>query len=270
MTPARRQVLVVGGSRGIGKAVAAAFVQAGCDVAIAARNRDEVAATAAALGATGLICDVSDAVQVEQAISALPSVDVVVNAAAVQGGRGAIGPLWDTEPASFARVIEINLVGTYNVLRSAIRHMRPRRSGTVILFSGGGSTAPRPGFDAYGASKTAVLRLAESTQAALAAEGSAVRVFAVAPGAVATTMTQEILENIDLVPQEAAAASGVAEGKGGVPATMAADLCVFLSGEDSSPLAGRLVHVRESYRDYVRRGLGDDDGRLRRIGYSGG
>lgn len=257
----------MGGSRGIGEAVASAFVKTGADVAIAARNPEAVEATAFACGATGIVCDVSDPQSVEQAVARFAPVDVIVNAAAVQGGRGAIGPLWDTDPASFARVIEINLLGSYNVLRTGLRHMRPRGHGTIVLFSGGGSTAARPGFDAYGASKTAVLRLAESAQLALDAEGAAIRVFAIAPGAVATAMTQEVMENADLVPQEAATAKGVAEGQAGVPASMAADLCVFLSGPDSSALAGRLVHVRENYRDYVRKTLDEHAGRLRRVDY---
>ncbi len=265
-----RRVLIFGGSRGIGEAVAAAFVNAGDEVAIAARDATVAEATATKLQTASYACDVSDARAVEQVIEAFAPVDVVINAAAIQGGRGAIGALWDTDPASFATVIEVNLIGTYNVLRAALRHMRQRCRGSVILFSGGGATAPRPGLDAYGASKTAVLRLAESAQVALDKEGTPIRIFAIAPGAVATAMTREVLDNIEQVPQEADAARGVAEGTAGVPPTLAADLCLFLAGEESSPLAGRLVHVRENYRDYVRRSLGNDAGRLRRGEYPSG
>lgn len=262
-----RRVLIVGGSRGIGEAVASAFAKAGDMVAIAARSEAEVAAAASRLGASSFVCDVADAQAVERMIEAFAPVDVVVNAAAVQGGRRAIGALWDTDPESFSKVIEVNLLGTYNVLRAALRHMRQRRAGAIILFSGGGSTAPRPGFDAYGASKTAVLRLAESVQVALDEEGMPIRIFAVAPGAVATAMTREVLDNIELVPREADAAKSVADGSAGVPATMAADLCLFLASAGSSPLAGRLVHVKENYDDYVQRELGADAGRLRRVDY---
>lgn len=261
------RVIVFGGSRGIGKAVANGFADSGAEVAIVARNEDEVAAAAEEIGAVGLVGDVSDLQSVELAFANFAPVDVVVNAAAIQGGRGAIGPLWDTDPESFARVIEINLLGSYHVLRTALQHMRPRRQGTIILFSGGGSTAARPGFDAYGASKTAVLRLVESAQIALDAEGVPIRVHAVAPGAVATAMTQEILANVDLVPHEATSARGVAQGQAGVPASMAADLCLFLSSSNCEPLAGRLVHVRESYRDYARRAFDAHAGRLRRVDY---
>lgn len=249
--------------------MATAFANAGDDVAISARSATEVAATASRLGASFFVCDVTDPHAVERMIEAFAPIDVVVNAAAIQGGRGAIGALWDTDPVSFAKVIEVNLVGTYNVLRAALRQMRQRRRGSIMLFSGGGSTAARPGFDAYGASKTAVLRLAESAQIALDEEGMPIRIFAIAPGAVATAMTREVLDNIELVPREADAARSVADGRSGVPPTLAAELCLFLAGKESSPLAGRLVHVREDYRGYVQRELGDHAGRLRRVDYPG-
>jgi 3-oxoacyl-[acyl-carrier protein] reductase len=262
-----RRVLVFGGSRGIGEAVATAFSQAGDVVSIAARNPTETAVAASRLRATSFVCDISDAHAVERVIEACGPVDIVINAAAIQGGRGAIGPLWDTDPASFAKVIEINLLGTYNVLRAGLRQMRQNGRGSIILFSGGGSTGPRPGFDAYGASKTAVLRLAESAQAALDQEGKPIRIFTIAPGAVATAMTREVLDNVALVPQEADSAQDVADGKAGVPPTLAAELCLFLAEEAGGALSGRLVHVREDYRDYVRRDLGEHAGRLRRVDY---
>jgi 3-oxoacyl-[acyl-carrier protein] reductase len=219
------------------------------------------------MGARGFVGDIADADTVDRIMDAAGDLDVVVNAAAIQGGRGAMGPLWETDPERFARVIEVNLVGAYVVLRAALRRMRARREGTVVLFSGGGSTGPRPGLDAYGTSKTAVLRLAESAQRALDDEGSPVSVFAIAPGAVATAMTREVLDNADAVPGEIESARGIAAGEQGVPASLAADLCMFLASPEAAPLAGRLVHVREDYRAYVQRDLGADAGRLRRVDF---
>jgi NAD(P)-dependent dehydrogenase (short-subunit alcohol dehydrogenase family) len=214
------------------------------------------------------VCDVSDPDAVDRVLAASAPLDIVINAAAVQGGAGAIGALWDTEPKAVASLININLFGSYVVLRGALRRMRAQKRGSVILFSGGGSTGPRPGFDAYGATKTGVLRLAESAQKALDDEGSTeVRVFAIAPGAVSTAMTQEVLAYAALVPNEASAAREVAEGQGGVPASLAADLCLFLAEAEARPLAGRLVHVKESYRAYVTQQLDSDAGRLRRAAY---
>ncbi len=260
-----RHVVIFGGARGIGAAVAAAFVAAGDVVTIAARTAREVEAKAAELGARGVVADVTDPVAVDAVLDAADPVDVVVHAAAIQGGAGAIGPIWDTDPAAFARVVDINLTGSYVVLRAALRRLRAR-GGSVVMFSGGGSVFPRPGFDAYGATKTAVLRLVESAQRALDDEGSAVRLYAIAPGAVATAMTQEVLALAALVPGEAESARKIAAGEG-VPPERAAELCLFLATEAAAPLAGRLVHVKEPWRDYVGRALGPDAGRLRRADY---
>lgn len=252
-------MLVFGGSRGIGAAVAARFAREGASVTVVARG-----------AGPGIHCaDVGDAQAVAAVFERAGPVQVVVNAAAIQGGAGAIGPLWETDPSAFAEVLRVNLLGSYHVLREALRSMRRHAvGGAVILFSGGGAAFPRPRFAAYGASKTAVVRLVESTARELAEAGSAIRVFAVAPGAVATAMTREIVEH--------AAQAGVAETASAqhtleveaVPPELAAELCLFLAGEDAASLSGRLLHVREPYRDYLRQALGDDAGRLRRIGFA--
>jgi len=262
-----RMVMVFGGARGIGATVARAFARAGDQVAIAARSQAEVTTAAREIGATGHVCDILDAVAVEAMMAAAGTPDMVINAAAIQGGRGGIGPVWDTDPEAVAMTIGINLTGAFNVTRAALRAMRPAGKGTLVQFSGGGSTGARPGFAAYGASKTGVLRLVETAQAELDAEGSGIRVFALAPGAVATAMTREVLDNADRVPGEVADAGDIADGRAGVPPEMAAELCLFLATEAAAPLAGRLTHVREAYRDYVARDLGSDAGRLRRADY---
>lgn len=262
----QRRVLVFGGARGIGAAVAKAFADGGDKVAIAARTQAQVDETAKAIGAEGHVADVSDPASVASVFEAFAAPDVVVHAAAVQGGAGAIGPIWDTDPKAFAQVVDINLTGSYYVLREALRAMRARGTGVVVMFSGGGSVFPRAGFDAYGATKTGVLRLVESAQVALDEEGSKVRLHAIAPGAVKTAMTEEVLTLAQKVPGEAQAAQKVADGDG-VPPTMAADLCQFFATDAAAKLKGRLVHVKEPYREYVERDLDDAAGKLRRHDY---
>ena len=141
-----RLTIIFGGARGIGAAVARAFAAAGDTVVIAARTARDVKHLAQEIGAQGFACDVSDPEAVEAVFSAIAPPDVVINAAAIQGGRGGIGPIWETDPARFSQVIDINLVGAYNVTRSALLRMRPRGRGSLVMFSGGGSTGPRPGF----------------------------------------------------------------------------------------------------------------------------
>ena len=261
-------MLVFGGSRGIGATVAKAFAARGDRVTIAARTGRELEATARALGATAVVVDVADPDAVAAAFARTGPPDVTVHAAAIQGGPGAVGPLWETEPAAFAEVARVNLLGSYLVLRGAIRALRgANRPGTVILFSGGGAAFPRPRFAAYGVTKTAVLRLVETTAQELREVGAPIAVFAIAPGAVHTAMTREILE------LEARAGGSEAEqaqktiAGGGVPPEKAADLCLFLATPAARPLAGRLVHVNEDYRGYVTRALAQDAGCLRRAGY---
>lgn len=96
------------------------------------------------------------------------------------------------DPAQWNATLETNLNGTFYVIRAF--HDLLVRSGTrakVICLSGGGSTSPRPNFSAYAASKTAVVRLVEN----LAAEwqGNSVDINAVAPGAVDTQMTDQVI-----------------------------------------------------------------------------
>ncbi len=263
-----RSVVVFGGARGIGATVAKTFAEIGDNVVISARNPEEVATTARAIGAKGQVCDITDTAAVRAVLATSGQPDIVINTAAIQGGRGAIGPIWETDPEAVAATIRINLIGAVNVIRESLRVMRPVDNGVLIQFSGGGSTAPRAGFAAYGVSKTGVLRLVETAQMELEAEGSKIRLFALAPGAVATAMTREVLENEDRVPEEAKEAGDIAGGRAGVSPDLAAELCQFLASDQATPLCGRLIHVLEKYRDYVGFDLGPNDGRLRRVDYT--
>ncbi len=259
--------MVFGGGRGIGAAVGSAFATAGDTVTLVARTEAQVRETARQIGATALVADVGDPQAVARVFERVPMPDVVVHAAGVQGGPGAVGPLWETDPLAFAAVVRINFLGTYHVLRESLRRMQ---SGAVICFSGGGAAFPRPYFAAYGATKTGVLRLVETAQRELREQGREVSVFALAPGAVRTAMTEEVLAlGVAAGSAEAEAARKITQGEG-VPPQLAGELCRFLATPQARPLAGRLVHVKESYREYVRRGLSEASGCLRRIDYPEG
>ena len=92
------------------------------------------------------------------------------------------------------RTVDIDLTGSFRVLAEATRRMRKRATGNIVLFSGGGAVYSRPNFSAYAAAKAGVLRLVENAADELAAANlSGIRVFAVAPGAVRSRMTTEVL-----------------------------------------------------------------------------
>lgn len=268
---AKPSVLVFGGGRGIGEAVARGFAAAGAEVMVAGRTSFQVENVADEIGGRSMTADIGDAESVAAVFSECGPFQVVVNSAAVQGGSGAVAELWKTDPPAFADVVRIDLLGSYHVLRESIRSMESNAlDGSVILFSGGGSTTPRPRFGAYGASKSAVLRMVESTALELRQRGSGIRIFTVAPGAVHTQMTEEVLRlDTPAGEEEVDLAMATSSGRG-VSASLASRLCCFLAGPDSAGLAGRLVHIHEDYEAYASRTLSEAAGCLRRVGYEPG
>jgi NAD(P)-dependent dehydrogenase (short-subunit alcohol dehydrogenase family) len=133
-----KRVLVTGASHGIGYAVAEGFVRAGAHVAILSSTADITEAAAklsSAIGreVKGLICDITDRAQVRQAVGGLGPLDVLVNNA----GLERLTPMYeegDEVERLFARIIEINLIGTYYVTRQALTQM-PEGSNIIITAS---------------------------------------------------------------------------------------------------------------------------------------
>jgi NAD(P)-dependent dehydrogenase (short-subunit alcohol dehydrogenase family) len=267
--------LIFGASRGIGRMLAQALAAQGCTVTAAGRAKQllrslqrDCQRQGAALQAT--VADVTRESSVAAAFRAHRSAwkqgpDVVINCAATQGP---IADTWQVTARAFKETMDTNLFGSFLVARAAVRDMLPRRRGTIILFSGGGAAFSRPRFAAYGASKTAVLRLVETIADELRAAGlSGIRIAAIAPGAVKTRMTAAILA--------AAAAAGKTEctqaravtASGGTPLEQILDLVRFIADDPrGTAVSGSLVHVREPYRALPRLAkLPDGCGKLRRL-----
>jgi NAD(P)-dependent dehydrogenase (short-subunit alcohol dehydrogenase family) len=179
------QVLVVGGTSGIGAGIAAGFAAAGAHVTVTGATEGEVAA-AQGQGLAARVLDVTDADAVTALAGALGAVDHVVVCAGVIR-RGA-----EHDPAVFAEVLDINLTGAMRVA-AAFRPALAKAQGTLTLtasmlsFFGGGLV---PG---YAASKGGVAQLAKSLAIAWAAEG--IRVNAVAPGWIATPLTDALRDD---------------------------------------------------------------------------
>jgi NAD(P)-dependent dehydrogenase (short-subunit alcohol dehydrogenase family) len=239
---AGRRVLVTGGSMGIGRAICQALAEADASVIVAARGTEEIEATVAALPGgshRGLQIDVASASAWEQAmpeINTEPGIDGLVTAAGI---LGPIGRLDEIDPAEFRATIEINLIGTMLALRACIPALAAA-GGAAVTFSGGGSTSPLARYDAYAASKAAVVRLTENV--AGTAEEQGVRINCVAPGFVATRMHEGTL---------AAGAERVGDDyyektrrqldEGGVPARVAAELTCFLLSAEAAGITGKLI-----------------------------
>lgn len=198
---ANRKILVTGSSRGIGRAVAEAFAQAGDLVAVHHHANPELAAqVVASLPGDGHVvvqADISDPqavrVMVDDAAARLGGLDVLVNNAASYG-RVAY-PVSDVSYEQWQQVwrqtIDLNLIGAANVTWCAVRHMMAAGGGRIVNVSSRGAFRGEPGQPAYGASKAGLNALGQSLAVALAPHH--ITVAAVAPGFVQTDMAAQHL-----------------------------------------------------------------------------
>ena len=181
---AGRQVLVVGGTSGIGAGIAAGFMRCGARVQVTGASAADVdAADTSLANAQRAVLDVRDTQAVQACIDALPQLDVLVNCAGILK-RGS-----ELDPAVFADVIDINLNGTLRTCAAARDKLRASggaivNTASMLSFFGGGLV---PG---YAASKGGVAQLTKSLAIAYAPDR--IRVNAVAPGWIATRLTDAL------------------------------------------------------------------------------
>src|SRR4051794_29098049 len=193
MRLAGKRALITGSSQGFGLAVARAFVEAGADVMLCARSaqplyqsqRDLMESTQGKARVLAIPADVSqpDDVHnlVEAALAQLGGLEILVCNAGVYGPKGAVQ---DVSWVEWSQAVAINLMGTVLPCREVLRHFLERKSGKILLLSGGGATKPIPCLSAYAASKAAVVRFGETL--AEEVREMSIDVNAVAPGALNT------------------------------------------------------------------------------------
>ncbi|MFO1143144.1 MAG: SDR family oxidoreductase [Amaricoccus sp.] len=189
-------VLVTGASRGIGLAIARSFAAAGAEVFMLANGAGIEAAAEAVATETGarchpIACDITDSAAVQAALAGIGRIDVLVNNA----GLERITPLADTDPeveATFRRIVDINVNGTFLVTRHALPKMRS--GGRIILTASIWSRTAVPEFSAYVASKHANLGFMRAAAHELGPQG--ITVNAVCPGWVRTDAAMLSLANM--------------------------------------------------------------------------
>jgi 3-oxoacyl-[acyl-carrier protein] reductase len=182
---------VTGGNRGIGKAIAESFLQAGDDVVVACRS-GAAPEDLAALGAHGVVCDVTDSASVDSAFDAAEQHFGPVEVAVANAGVTRDGLLLRMSDTDVDEVIDTNLVGAIRVARRAAKAMLRLRRGRIVLVSSVVGLLGSAGQVNYAASKAGLVGLARSAARELGSRGITVNV--VAPGFVDTEMTAVLSE----------------------------------------------------------------------------
>ncbi|MBS1859095.1 MAG: SDR family oxidoreductase [Acidobacteria bacterium] len=271
MTQHRPQcVLITGAGRGIGKRLALGFAKEGARVGLLSRSEAELDLAKLEIEQAGgtamrLRADVRHPDEIAHAVDrmrgAFGSLDVLICAAAVQGP---IGPFLATKPKAWNETIETNLIGVANSCRAALPPMIEHRSGKIILIAGGGGAYSRPNFTAYGASKTAVIRFAETL--ADEVRDFNVQVNTMAPGAAYSHMTDEILN----AGEDRAGSKEIEDAQrvritGGISPEKQIALALFLASERSNHISGKLIHVNDDWKRYEQESMRPDLFTLRRV-----
>jgi 3-oxoacyl-[acyl-carrier protein] reductase len=178
-----KRLVVAGGSRGIGRAIAMAFAQEGAAVSICARGAGGVGEAEAALKKTGAMvhaatCDLGDGAAVrgyiEAAAKALGGIDILVNNASGFGRTD--------DEAGWAASVNVDLMGTVRATQTAIPHLQKAGGGAILHISSISGLAPSVRTPPYGAVKAALIQLTLTQAAALAKDK--IRVNCIAPGSI--------------------------------------------------------------------------------------
>lgn len=252
-----RNAIITGASQGLGRTIAEHFLREGANVVLCARSEADLNATQKQLAALAperkvlaRPCDVSNAAQVDEVVALamreLGSVEVLV---ANAGVYGPMGPTESVDLEEWRRALDINLFGVLLPCRALIPHFKKTNAGKIVVISGGGATNPLPNISAYAASKAAVVRLMETLAEEL--KPHHVDVNAIAPGALATRLVDEVLA---AGPDKVGAAffekNKQWKEKGATSPDLGAALAVYLASADSDGITGKLISAQwDPWRD---------------------
>jgi NAD(P)-dependent dehydrogenase (short-subunit alcohol dehydrogenase family) len=244
-----KTVLITGGGTGIGAAIAKRFVSDGARVCITGRRREVLEELAgslppqAAVACSGDVCKYEDVEKmVMKALTLGGRLDALVNSAGIDPRGG----ITDIDVATWKKVIEVNLVGPFYLMKASIPHMIEGGGGSVINISSLGGLRSLPRFSAYCTSKAGLIMLTK--QAALDYGPFGIRCNAVCPGLVRTPLTETGLKRfaemtgMDVEAAFALRASPLPLGRVARPEEIAG-ICSYLASDDASFMTGSTIVI---------------------------
>lgn len=243
-----KTALITGGARGIGRAIAEAFVAEGARVAIADRLAHEAAETAAALGAEAMAVtmDVTDLASIAAGVAAVEAawgrIDVLVNNAGIFN----MASIDKITVEDYRRQYDVNVGGTIFAIQAVVPNMKRHGGGVIINFASQAGRRGEANIAIYCSTKAAVISITQSLALELAKDN--IRVNAIAPGVIDTPMWDvvdaQFAKYEGKAPGQKKREVGLAVpmGRMGVPEDIAGP-CVFLATDDARYVTAQTLNV---------------------------
>lgn len=236
-----KNAIVTGASRGIGKAVALKLAALGANVAVVyAGNAEKANETVAEIESLGVkvkayCCDISSFDSAKELIASVieefGGVDILVNNAGIVKDCLVLS----MKEEDFDRVIDVNLKGTFNMIKNVYQHMMKKRRGRIINLSSVVGLNGNAGQANYAAAKAGIIGMTKSVAKELAARG--VTVNAIAPGFIGTDMTAALSDK-----NKEAIMASIPAKKMGTPDDIA-NTVAFLASDEASYITGEVIKV---------------------------
>ncbi len=210
--------------------------------------------------------DVTDYEQVSAAVERMrvqfgSPVQVLVCAAGI---LGPIGPFVESSPKSWQETVDTNLIGVMNACRAVLPDMCDRRQGKIIVLAGVGGALPwRPNFAVHAATKTGVVRFAETLAEEVIEHN--VHVNCLSPGGTYTHMTDQVLAAGDRSGWREVEMAREVRMTGGVAPERQIELAMFLASPESNHVTGRMIHVDDDWKKLRDTTIPAELYRLRRL-----
>jgi NAD(P)-dependent dehydrogenase (short-subunit alcohol dehydrogenase family) len=227
-----KTALVTGGSRGIGKAIAATFVRCGANVMIVSRKEDSLRATAEEIGGniayiaanTGDVESAESVVQ--QTLAKFGAIDIFVNNAATNPYAG---PMMDVDQSRYDKTFQVNLRGPVFWTQSVWKHWMKDHPGVIVNIASIGGLRTEASLGVYNLTKAAIIHMTRQ----LAGELGATRVVGIAPGLIVTDFAQMLVDNFGetLAKRLPTKRLGQPQDIANLVAFLASDLASWITGE---------------------------------------